>query len=189
MRFFRQMPITVQNNDISFLEYDYSSKVEYDLYIDNFPYLVWMGHSQFLKRDEYGELIWNEAKDDYQYRDTDTHVVVQRYYNGFYYVVSSYEAIDTREEKKRQFVKDFISILGQEPGAKTIDQISRELHEYMWLFPHEIESLLTLSAINYVGRFKKDIHQALINYNLDKPRSGTAQQGFSNPLTLGIEFP
>jgi len=107
----------------------------------------------------------------------------------FSWVVSSYEAIDTREEKKRQFVEDFISILAQEPGAKTIDQISRELHEYMWLFPHEIESLLTLSAINYVGRYKDDIHQAILNYDLDKPRSGTAQQGFSNSLPLGIKFP
>jgi len=81
--FFRQMPISVQNDDISFLEYDYSSRVEYELYTDNFPYLVWMGHSQFLKRDEHGEPIWNEVKNDFQYRETDTHVVVQRFYNGF----------------------------------------------------------------------------------------------------------
>ena len=185
--FFRQMPVSVQNSDISFLEYDYSSNGEYELYIDDSPYLVWMGSNKMIKRDEQGKPVYID--DEFQYRETDTYVVVQRFYHDFYWVVSSYEAKDTRAEKKRQFVEDFISMIGQEPGAKTVDQISREIHEYMWLSPFEIESVLTLSAMRFVDRYRDDIHQALERYHPNKPSSGRAQQEFANPLTLGVRYP
>jgi hypothetical protein len=68
-------------------------------------------------------------------------------------------------------------------GKRSDIQISQELHEYMWLSPYEIESLLTLSAKKYAERYEDHIHKALDSFNQHKPRSGKAQQEFSNPLT------
>jgi hypothetical protein len=81
-----------------------------------------------------------------------------------------------------------MSVIGREEGAKSIKQIAKELHEYMWLTPSEIQSLFTLAALRYVKRYEDEIDNVLEGYNLDKPRSGTAQQEFSNPLTLFIRY-
>jgi hypothetical protein len=187
--FYRQMPLSFSENDLSFLEYNYSSKPEYSLYINQHPYLVWMGKSQLIKRNEVGKPIWNKDKSDFIYNYTESYVVVQRFYNGFYWVVSSYEAIDTRQEKKRQAIDDFVAVLGQEEGAKSIEQISKELNEYMWLNPSEIQSLLSLAALRYLNRYNHQINDALKGPEFDKPRNKIAQQDFSNPLTLLIQYP
>lgn len=133
--FFRQKPITFSNDDISFLEYEFSSKNEYALYINKHPYLVWMGKNKLVQRDESGKPIWNSAKTDLLYSYTDCFIIVQRLYNGFFWVVSSYEANDSRQDRKQQAVEDMMNMIGQESGAKTIEQIAKELHEYMWLTP------------------------------------------------------
>lgn len=187
--FFRQMPLLFSENDLSFLEYYYSSKPEYSLYIDKHPFLVWMGKSQLIKRNEDGKPMWNNDKSDFLHNYTDSYVVVQRFYNGFYWDVSSYEAIDTRQEKKRQAIDDFVAVLRQEEGAKTIEQISKELYEYIWLNPSEIQSLLSLAALRYINRYHHQINDALKEQEFDKSRSEIAQQDFSNPLSLLIQYP
>lgn len=187
--FLRQEPILFSNNDLAFLEYRYSSDDEYSLYIDKHPYLVWMGKSKLVQRDEMGKPIRNNGKTDYLYKYTHSHVVVQRYYNGFYWKVSSYEAFDNRQERKRQVVEDLMAIIGQEEGSKTIEQVSIGLNEYMWLTPMEVQSLLNLAALQYVGRYREQIENAIGDMRSDKPRSGIAQQEFSNPLTLSVRYP
>jgi hypothetical protein len=186
--FFRQKPISFSNDDISFLEYEYSSKDEYSLYINKHPYLVWMGKSKLIQRDETGKPIWNSEGTDFLYKYSDCHVVVQRFYNGFYWVVSSYEAIDSRLERRHQAIDDMMAMIGQEVGAKTIEQISKELYEYMWLTPLEVQSLLSLATLQYVNRYRDQINDAIGDKEY-KPRSSIAQQEFSNPLTLSIQYP
>jgi hypothetical protein len=187
--FLRQIPLSFSENDLSFLEYNYSSKPEYSLSIDKHPFLVWMGKSQLIKRNEDGKPIWNNDKTDFLYYYTDSYVIVQRFYNGFYWVISSYEAKDTRQEKKRQAIDEFVAVLGQEAGAKPIEQISKELYEYMWLSPTEIQSLLSLAALRYINRYYHQINDALKEQEFDKSRSEIAQQDFSNPLSLLIQYP
>ncbi|HHW38041.1 MAG TPA: hypothetical protein GXX18_12485, partial [Bacillales bacterium] len=187
--YFRQKPITFSNDDISFLEYEFSSKNEYALYINKHPYLVWMGKNELVQRDESGKPIWNSDRTEFLYRYTDCFIIVQRFYNGFYWVVSSYEENDSRQDKKQQAVEDMLDMIGQKSGAKTIEQIAKELHEYMWLTPIEIQSLLSLAALRYVTQYNDKICKALHGQELDKPRSGIAQQEFSNPLTMLIRYP
>ncbi|HHY72188.1 MAG TPA: hypothetical protein GX497_03000, partial [Bacillus bacterium] len=110
--YFRQKPITFSNDDISFLEYEFSSKNGYALYINKHPYLVWMGKNELVQRDESGKPIWNSDRTEFQYRYTDCFIIVQRFYNGFYWVVSSYEANDSRQDKKQQAVEDMIDMIG-----------------------------------------------------------------------------
>lgn len=59
-----------------------------------------MGKSKLVQRDETGKPLWNSEQTDFLYKHTDSHIVVRRFYNGFYWVVSSYEAIDNRQERK-----------------------------------------------------------------------------------------
>lgn len=139
-----------------------------------------MGKSKLVQRDETGKPLWNSEKTDFLYKHTDSHIVVRRFYNGFYWVVSSYEAIDNRQERKRQAINDMIAMIGQ---------ISKELHEYLWLTPMEVQSLLSLATLRYINRYQDQINDALEGQEFDKSRSCIAQQEFSNPLTLSIQYP
>jgi len=180
--FFRQKPLMPSENDPDFLEYKYISNPEYSLYIDSDPYLVWMGKDEIYIRDDKGKLVRTEDGTDLLTRNTDTYVVVQRFYNGFYWTVSTYEAIDNRNERKNQVIEEMMDVIAQKEGAKTIEQISKELYEYMWLTPLEVRSLLTSAALQYVDRYSNQIEEALKEMDYEKPRSGSVQEKFTNPF-------
>jgi hypothetical protein len=169
-------------NDPDFLEYRYIRNPEYSLYIDSHPYLVWMGKDDIYIRDDKGKYVRTEVGTDLLTRKTDTFVVVQRFYNGFYCTVSSYEAIDDRDERKNQVIKEMIDVIAQKEGVKSIEQISKELYEYMWLTPIEVKSLLTSAALQYVDRYSNQIEEALKEKDYKKPRSGSVQEKFTNPF-------
>jgi hypothetical protein len=75
-----------------------------------------------------------------------------------------------------------MDVIARKEGAKTIEQISKELYEYMWLTPLEVKSLLTSAALQYVKRYSNQIEEALQEKDYEKPRSGSVQEEFSNPF-------
>ena len=60
----------------------------------------------------------------------------------------------------------------------------------MWLTPQEVQSLLSLAAIQYINRYRDQFNNAIGGKVSDKPRSGIFQQEFSNPLTWSsVQYP
>jgi hypothetical protein len=73
--------------------------------------------------------------------------------------------------------EDMVKLLSKDSNAKSLEQITKDAHFYMWLNANEVEFLMTRAAIKLAAKYRREI-ESILECEEIKPRSEEGQRKF-----------